>query len=142
MSHISTGPWGTYSVSETLNQTINTTSNEVSSITSSASTSTSSILDFGDLGKLLSGLGVSEVLSHAAVLTVAEWTPVLPSHVLPTKSLALKDKKDQIYLLVASGTTEFDLKLVTKILGLPSGSVRFLAADLLESILKVKQGSG
>jgi len=102
------------------------------------------------LEALLASLSIAHTeFSHPEVKTVEEWRPHITSHFagksgtpIATKSIFLKDKKDQFYLLVALADSALDLKLVTKTLSLPSGSLRFGPAESLKELLGAEQGAG
>jgi Ala-tRNA(Pro) deacylase len=94
-----------------------------------------------DLMAMLAELGISTKLhEHAAVFTVAESHEIEAS--MPgghTKNLFLKDKKDQLWLVVAQHDTVIDLKALPKMIG--SDRLSFGKAELLEATLGIKPGS-
>ena len=94
-----------------------------------------------DLLAMLDGLGIkTKTYDHAAVFTVAE-SLVLES-TMPgghTKNLFLKDKKDQLFLVVALHDAAIDMKTLHKILG--CDRLSFGKAELLEEVLGVQPGS-
>ena len=57
-----------------------------------------------------------------------------------TKNLFVKDKKNRLFLLVSSETTEIDLKRVHEKISTP-GRVSFGSADLLEEVWGVRPGA-
>lgn len=94
-----------------------------------------------DLLAHLSDLGIAtETIDHKAVFTVAESVDL--EHSIPgghTKNLFLKDKKDQLFLVVALNDAPIDLKSLHKRLG--SGRLSFGNAQLLLEVLGVTPGS-
>jgi Ala-tRNA(Pro) deacylase len=94
-----------------------------------------------DLQARLEALDIAtRTVGHEAVFTVAESSRLhreLPGgHV---KNLFLKDKKDQLWLVVALIDTEIDLKTLPKRIG--SGRLSFGNAALLMEVLGVAPGS-
>ena len=89
----------------------------------------------------LAGLGIeAETLEHPAVFTVAESSTL--ERRLPgghTKNLFLKDKKDRLFLVVALGHAQIDLKTLHKKLGCERLS--FGRPELLMEVLGVPPGS-
>eukprot|EP01117_Protostelium_nocturnum_P001930 TRINITY_DN1257_c0_g1_i3.p1 TRINITY_DN1257_c0_g1~~TRINITY_DN1257_c0_g1_i3.p1 ORF type:complete len:184 (-),score=65.40 TRINITY_DN1257_c0_g1_i3:873-1424(-) len=88
---------------------------------------------------------VNKTHSHPPAFTVDEWRShadkLFPDAKM-CKNLFMKEKKkNSIWLVVALEDTPVDLKKLTKYLGFSSGSLRFAPEDVLESTLKVKQGS-
>ncbi|MBN8940423.1 MAG: prolyl-tRNA synthetase associated domain-containing protein [Rhizobiales bacterium] len=78
---------------------------------------------------------------HEAVFTVAESQHVKES--IPgghTKNLFLKDKKGRLFLVVALGSAEIDLKRLHETIG-ASGRLSFGSGELLEEVWGVKPGS-
>ncbi len=94
-----------------------------------------------DLLAYLGSLGITtETVEHQAVFTVAESLDLESS--IPgghTKNLFLKDKKDQLFLVVALNDAPIDLKSLHKRLG--SGRLSFGNAQLLAEVLGVTPGS-
>ncbi len=94
-----------------------------------------------ELMQFLDALGIaSTVHEHAAVYTVAESLAV--EHAMPgghTKNLFLKDKKGQLFLVVALHATAIDLKTLPKLIG--SDRLSFGKPELLEAVLGIKPGS-
>ena len=94
-----------------------------------------------DLLARLDELGIETTThEHPPVFTVEESQSLRGS--LPgghCKSLFLKDKKDQLYLVVALEDTELDLKRLHKVLG--SGRLSFGKPDVLWQVLGVRPGS-
>jgi Ala-tRNA(Pro) deacylase len=79
-------------------------------------------------------------MEHAAVFTVAESSKL--ERELPgghTKNLFLKDKKGQLYLVVALGHARIDLKTLPQRLG--SDRLSFGKPELLAEVLGVPPGS-
>jgi Ala-tRNA(Pro) deacylase len=94
-----------------------------------------------DLFALLGSLGIkTQTYEHHAVFTVAESLEI--EKAMPgghTKNLFLKDKKDQLFLLVALNDTVVDLKTLHKVLN--CDRLSFGKAELLQEVLGVKPGS-
>jgi Ala-tRNA(Pro) deacylase len=94
-----------------------------------------------DLFARLTGLGIeTETVEHPAVFTVAE-SSVLERQ-LPgghTKNLFLKDRKDRLFLVVALGHAQIDLKTLHKALG--CDRLSFGRPELLLEVLGVPPGS-
>ena len=94
-----------------------------------------------DLLARLDELGMATTtLEHEAVFTVAESSRL--ERELPgghTKNLFLKDKKDQLYLVVALGSAHIDLKTLHKRLG--SDRLSFGKPEVLMEVLGVPGGS-
>jgi Ala-tRNA(Pro) deacylase len=94
-----------------------------------------------DLFARLDELGIaSETVEHEAVFTVAESSKL--ERELPgghTKNLFLKDKKGQLFLVVALGAAHIDLKSLPKKLG--SDRLSFGKPELLMEVLGVAPGS-
>eukprot|EP00300_Choanocystis_sp_HF-7_P009941 c16708_g1_i4.p1 GENE.c16708_g1_i4~~c16708_g1_i4.p1 ORF type:complete len:586 (+),score=139.02 c16708_g1_i4:36-1793(+) len=90
---------------------------------------------------------IPEVLHHESVKTIPAQIAALEKlnktldGVLLLKNLFLKGKKGQLILVSARHTANADLKLVSKKLALPSGSLRFGPADALLETLGVEQGA-
>lgn len=85
---------------------------------------------------------VTETVEHPAVFTVEESHAIHKHELLPgghTKNLFLKDKKGNLFLVVALNDTEIDLKTLHRVLG--CGRLSFGRADLLQETLGVKPGS-
>jgi Ala-tRNA(Pro) deacylase len=95
-----------------------------------------------DLLARLDALGLAtETHHHPAVFTVAESAGIKSS--LPgahSKNLFLKDKKGQLFLVVARDSTRIDLKRLHAVIG-ASGRLSFGSAELLRSVLGVEPGS-
>ena len=94
-----------------------------------------------DLLARLDELGIeSQTLDHEAVFTVAQSSRL--ERELPgghTKNLFLKDKKDRLFLVVALGHAQIDLKTLHKRLG--SDRLSFGKPELLMEVLGVPPGS-
>lgn len=86
-------------------------------------------------------LGIEAVTyEHPPVFTVEQGEGF--KHLIPgghTKNLFLKDKKDQLWLVVALSTTEIDLKWLPKRIN--GARLSFGSAELLLDILGVTPGS-
>ena len=89
----------------------------------------------------LAELGIAAAtVEHAAVFTVAASTEL--ERTIPgghTKNLFLKDKKGQLFLVVALHDAVIDLRYLHKPLG--SGRLSFGSGELLEEVLGVTPGS-
>jgi Ala-tRNA(Pro) deacylase len=94
-----------------------------------------------DLFCRLDALGIAyRTLEHEAVFTVAESAKI--ERALPgghTKNLFLKGKRDELYLVVAEGRSQVDLKSLHKKLG--CARLSFAGAELLMEVLGVTPGS-
>jgi Ala-tRNA(Pro) deacylase len=94
-----------------------------------------------DLFACLADLGIeTETLDHEAVFTVEESSKL--ERALPgghTKNLFLKDKKGALFLVVALGNAQIDLKTLHKALG--SDRLSFGRPELLMEVLGVAPGS-
>lgn len=94
-----------------------------------------------DLFAHLRQLGIAtETVEHEAVFTVEQSSRL--ERELPgghTKNLFLKDKKDRLFLVVALGRAQIDLKQLHKILG--SDRLSFGRPELLLQVLGVPAGS-
>ena len=94
-----------------------------------------------DLFARLAELGIeTRTLEHEAVFTVAQSSRL--ERELPgghTKNLFLKDKKDRLFLVVALGHAQIDLKTLHKTLG--SDRLSFGKPELLVDVLGVPAGS-
>jgi Ala-tRNA(Pro) deacylase len=94
-----------------------------------------------DLFARLRDLGITtETMEHAAVFTVEQSSRL--ERGLPgghTKNLFLKDKKDRLFLVVALGRAQIDLKQLHTILG--SDRLSFGRPELLLEVLGVPAGS-
>lgn len=94
-----------------------------------------------DLLARLSELGIpAETFEHAAVFTVGDSLEL--QRTIPgghTKNLFLKDKKGQLFLVVALHDAAIDLKYLHKPLG--SGRLSFGSGELLLEVLGIKPGS-
>ena len=94
-----------------------------------------------DLLARLAVLGIAaSTLDHEAVFTVAESSRL--ERELPgghTKNLFLKDKKDRLFLVVALGHAQIDLKTLHKQLG--CDRLSFGKPELLMEVLGVPPGS-
>ena len=92
----------------------------------------------------LDGLGATHhTVEHPAVFTVAESEAIHKHELLPgghTKNLFLKDKKGQIFLVVALNDADIDLKQLHKRIG-ASGRLSFGKSELLIEVLGVEPGS-
>lgn len=90
---------------------------------------------------ILDELGISnQTTDHAPVMTVAEsqnLRGLIPGH--HSKNLFLKDKKGQLWLVVADEEQLIDLKLLRKQIG--AANLSFAKADLLMDKLGVTPGS-
>lgn len=95
-----------------------------------------------DLLARLEQLGIAtHTVDHEAVFTVAESSKL--ERQLPgghSKNLFLKDKKDQLFLVVALGSTVVDLKTLHKKVG-GSDRLSFGKHELLAEVLGVPPGS-
>ena len=90
----------------------------------------------------LDGLGIAHsTVSHPAVFTVEEARTlrgeVAGAH---TKNLFLRDKKYELYLVVALEDADIELKGLHRLLG-ASGRFSFGASDLLREVLGVEPGA-
>jgi Ala-tRNA(Pro) deacylase len=95
-----------------------------------------------DLFAYLDRLGIAHVtVTHAPVFTVEEARAlrgrIAGAH---TKNLFLKDKKDELYLVVALEEAAIDLKSLHRLLG-ASGRFSFGSAEFLRAALGVEPGS-
>jgi len=94
-----------------------------------------------DLLARLAALGIeTSTMEHEAVYTVAESSRL--ERELPgghTKNLFLKDKKDRLFLVVALGHAQIDLKSLHKTLA--SDRLSFGRPELLMEVLGVPPGS-
>ena len=92
---------------------------------------------FGYLGEL--GIDTSTV-EHPPLFTVAQSRElrgeIRGGH---TKNLFLKDKKGQLYLVIADEEAVIDMKTLHKVIG--SARLSFGRAELLETVLGVSPGS-
>jgi len=90
---------------------------------------------------LLSGIGIkANTQTHTPVMTVAESQALrgsIPG--LHSKNLFLKDKKGQLWLVVAQEDRTIDLKHLRKMIG--AGTLSFGKADILLEVLGVTPGS-
>jgi len=98
--------------------------------------------DRGDLFALLDRLGIrTTTLEHPAVFTVAESRSlkrdIAGGH---SKNLFLKDKKDNIFLVVAEADAAIDLKTIHEKIG-AQGRVTFGKPELMLDLLGVTPGS-
>jgi Ala-tRNA(Pro) deacylase len=95
-----------------------------------------------DLFTILDKLGISTVTHrHAAVFTVEESRHVKDS--IPgahTKNLFVKDKKDNLFLIVAEGSAEIAMNRIHSLVGAKS-RLSFANSDLLMAHLGVTPGS-
>ncbi|MDQ0325455.1 Ala-tRNA(Pro) deacylase [Rhodopseudomonas julia] len=94
-----------------------------------------------ELMAFLDEIGIStETMEHPPLFTVEESKrlrgTIEGAH---TKNLFLKDKKDQVFLLVAKEDAEIDMKTLHKRLG--SARLSFGKPELLEELLGVRPGS-
>ncbi|MEL6227364.1 MAG: prolyl-tRNA synthetase associated domain-containing protein [Pseudomonadota bacterium] len=89
-------------------------------------------------------LGIeTKTVEHPAVFTVEESLAIHKHELLPgghTKNLFLKDKKGQIFLVVALNDAEIDLKGLHRLVG-ASGRFSFGKPELLYETLGVRPGS-
>ena len=95
-----------------------------------------------DLFACLDGLGiVHKTVSHPPLFTV-EQSRALRGQIAGghTKNLFLKDKKGELFLVVASEEATIDLKSLHRILG-ASGRFSFGSAELMRETLGVEPGS-
>ena len=94
-----------------------------------------------DLFAFLTGLGIAHAtVTHAPLFTVEQSQALRGT--IPgghTKNLFLKDKKDQVYLVVAPEDARVDLKVLHRKLG--TGRFSFGSADLLRALLGVEPGA-
>jgi Ala-tRNA(Pro) deacylase len=95
-----------------------------------------------DLMRRFAELGIETTThEHEAFFTVAESRKVkgeiAGGH---TKNLFLKDKKDQVFLVVAEADAAIDLKTVHSLIG-ANGRVTFAKPDLMFALLGVVPGS-
>jgi Ala-tRNA(Pro) deacylase len=94
-----------------------------------------------DLAARLAELGIdTQTVEHEAVFTVEQSSRL--ERELPgghTKNLFLKDKKERVYLIVALGSTNVDLKSLPKKLG--CDRLSFGRPELLMQTLGVEPGS-
>ena len=94
-----------------------------------------------DLFARLAELGIeTETLEHEAVFTVEQSSKL--ERTLPgghTKNLFLKDKKDALFLVVALGSSRFDLKTLHKQIG--CDRLSFGKPELLMEVLGVVPGA-
>lgn len=95
-----------------------------------------------ELMHFLDELGIeTSTVEHPAVFTVAESHEIIDN--LPgghTKNLFLKDKKGNLFLIVALNDARIDLKATGPLIG-ASGRVSFGKPDLLMEVLGVEPGS-
>lgn len=95
-----------------------------------------------DLPAVLAGLGIHTVTTeHPAVFTVSESASVTAA--IPgahSKNLFLKDKRGELFLVVASHDTPIDLKTLHRTLG-ASGRLSFGSPERLREALGVEPGS-
>jgi Ala-tRNA(Pro) deacylase len=95
-----------------------------------------------DLFAYLERLGIAtETVEHAPVFTVAESRAIKAA--IPgghSKNLFLKDRKDQLFLVVARDEAQIDLKRLHEAIG-ASGRLSFGSAELLRQALGVEPGS-
>lgn len=98
-----------------------------------------------DLLATLSGAGVefSEHQHEAAMTVDAQEAALakLEAKGSVIKNLFLKDKKARLYIISALGSTKIELKVMSARLGLGKGGINMAAAELVEEVLKVSQGS-
>jgi Ala-tRNA(Pro) deacylase len=95
-----------------------------------------------DLFAYLDTLGIAHrTLSHPPVFTV-EQSKALRGRIdgAHTKNLFLRDKKNNVYLVVALESTQIELKGLHRVLG-ANGRFSFGSADLLKELLGVVPGS-
>ena len=95
-----------------------------------------------DLMAFLDGAGIATTtVEHAAVFTVAE-SQALRGRIPGghAKNLFLKDRKGNLFLLVAEESAAVDLKRVHEALG-GQGKVSFGSAELLREVWGVEPGS-
>ncbi len=98
--------------------------------------------DRADLFAFLDRLGIETTTTeHEAVFTVAE-SKLLKSDIPGghAKNLFLKDKKDNIFLVVAEHDAAIDLKTIHEKIG-AQGRVTFAKPDLMLELLGVTPGS-
>ena len=95
-----------------------------------------------DLFDILARLGLATTtVDHPAVFTVAESHKIKQE--IPgghTKNLFLKDKKDQIFLVVAESDAALNLKTLHEVIG-ANGRVTFGKPELMLDLLGVVPGS-
>eukprot|EP01059_Diplonema_ambulator_P036786 TRINITY_DN935_c0_g1_i1.p1 TRINITY_DN935_c0_g1~~TRINITY_DN935_c0_g1_i1.p1 ORF type:complete len:707 (+),score=336.51 TRINITY_DN935_c0_g1_i1:47-2167(+) len=95
------------------------------------------------LGKLKEAGVAMKLVEHEPAMTVEEWEPMHEKFEekdsVLTKCLFMKDKKKQLYLLVALASTKTELKLFSK--AMDSKEPRFAGEDILDEKLKVKKGA-
>jgi Ala-tRNA(Pro) deacylase len=90
----------------------------------------------------LDSLGIAhQTMTHPPVFTV-EQAKALRGKIegAHTKNLFLRDKKNELYLVVALESSRIDLKSLHRLLG-ASGRFSFGAADLLREVWGVEPGS-
>jgi Ala-tRNA(Pro) deacylase len=90
----------------------------------------------------LDGLGIAhKTVTHPPVFTV-EQAKALRGQIngAHTKNLFLRDKKNELYLVVALESSQIDLKGLHRLLG-ANGRFSFGAADLLREVWGVEPGS-
>lgn len=102
------------------------------------------------LTELLSSLSISHddsaLVSHSAVANVEEHRAALTSagvvgNATLAKNLFVKDKKKQLYLIVAAADTAVNLGGIAKHLGVTGGPLRMESPESLLATLGVAQGS-
>jgi Ala-tRNA(Pro) deacylase len=95
-----------------------------------------------DLFAFLDGLGIAhKTVTHPPLFTVEESQALrgtIPGR--HTKNLFVKDKKGQLFLLVAPEEAAIELKSVHRLLG-ATGRFSFASADLMRELLGVEPGS-
>ena len=95
-----------------------------------------------DLDRYLKGLGIAaKTVNHPPLFTV-EQSQALRGEIAGahTKNLFLKDKKDQLFLVVAGEEAQIDLKHLHNRIG-ASGRLSFGKADLMMERLGVSPGA-
>jgi Ala-tRNA(Pro) deacylase len=96
----------------------------------------------GRLLQIIAELGIAaETITHEAVFTVEQSRHV--SHGIPgahTKNLFVKDKKGQLFLVVAEHDRRIDLKRLHEVIG-ASGRLSFGSAEQMMAHLGVTPGS-
>ena len=82
------------------------------------------------------------VYDHTPLHTCEEYSkfgPNIPEHLnccMPTKNLFLVDRKKQFFLITASADPNFDLKVISKLIG-ATGRAKFGSEEELKTILSL-----
>ncbi len=99
------------------------------------------------LSSLFASLSLSPAsIAHAAVSNVDEHRAALAAagrldDARLVKNLFVKDKKKQLYLIVAASDATVSLGAVAKHLGVTGGPLRLESAEALQAVLGVAQGT-